>query len=663
MQRIIIAALLITAIQAQTDFASVPPIPISDDDKDVADCLKSFADVEPKFQFKVTAVENKSDNKKYEVEFPSAIKTGVPQNDNPKFTLYVPGNGKPEASLILVHYLGGSFEMMHTLGQSFASKKLASAVIYLPFYGPRAEKGKDEGMGHSATEEDIVKFYRQSVADIRRIRAVLAHMYEKEVSIMGISLGGIVAALSAGVAPEFYRNMILIGGGDIARVVFNESKETQPYIREFEKRGINEEKLRQICKPIDPLTYAYRIPRLKTLMYNAIADEIIPRICTTKLHDAIGRPFLKWMVGGHYGIAMYTQQILKDCCDFSLGKSFEPDIFVQLGENEKSAAVTCETKTKAAADDGSVKENSAEFTVSLEKGSLVVNGKNLRINRLTLFKSKVTFAGKRYNGQIIFDATENGVNVILQLPLEDYLLGVVPYEIGKTAPLEAKKAQAVAARTYALAMMESHKSWRFDVFSDTRDQVFKAPTDDADTAESVKSTRGCVLFYKDAPVVAYFHACCGGRTEVPNDAFDRKDIVSPLKPVECKWCRESPHYNWTKIVSESELQKGLGLKSGVSQMSISSKTSGGRPKGIKFELENGKNSEFTGVKLRFALGLKSANFAVEKDGKGWKFTGHGWGHGAGLCQWGAIGMGNDGKDFKTIVTTYYPACTFQTMYK
>ncbi|MBQ2561749.1 MAG: SpoIID/LytB domain-containing protein, partial [Fibrobacter sp.] len=166
-----------------------------------------------------------------------------------------------------------------------------------------------------------------------------------------------------------------------------------------------------------------------------------------------------------------------------------------------------------------------------------------------------------YNGEFIVTANGNKLNAINVIDIEDYLRGVVPYEIGKLdeSKFEALKAQAVAARTYAYKHFGSRVAQGFDVYADTRDQVYKGLHSATElTDKAIRETEGVVMTYNGEFITAYYHSTCGGETEGvatwgrPDHPYLKNK--PDLRPDGTPWCKESNYTEWTREFDESELR-------------------------------------------------------------------------------------------------------------
>jgi stage II sporulation protein D len=252
--------------------------------------------------------------------------------------------------------------------------------------------------------------------------------------------------------------------------------------------------------------------------------------------------------------------------------------------------------------------------------------------------------GTKVRGDVVALLGRDGVQLVNVLALEDYLAGVLGSEMPRSFPIEALKAQAVAARTYALHKKLEQYGQPFHLGSGVISQVYGGlAAEDLRTREAVDATHGLVLTYELQPVEAYFHASCGGKTESGLDALSRE--LPYLKPVSCP-CATLPQAEWT-LPLDSKVQ-------------VLSRTVTGRARSVQLD-----GRVLDAVTFREKLGyskLKSLWFDVEKHGSGVVLKGHGFGHGAGMCQWGAKVLAEKGKTFREILSHYYPGTELQTLY-
>ena len=291
-----------------------------------------------------------------------------------------------------------------------------------------------------------------------------------------------------------------------------------------------------------------------------------------------------------------------------------------------------------------------------------------------------------YPGSILFRNTNGKLDAINSVDVEDYLRGVVPYEIGKldSSRIEALKAQAVAARTYAYKHFNSRESVGFDVYADTKDQVYKGlesatPLTDA----AVKATAGVVMTYGGDFIIAYYHSTCGGITETLA-TWNRADLpylksVPDRRPNGKPWCDESSYTTWERRFADKKIVKlfkanaseakatfssanGADFKK-IKSIKIKDKLKSGRIMTLRVETDKGHFDVLTDrtrwLFKKAGTILPSSFFTVKKEGKEWVLTGTGFGHGVGMCQMGVRARAQAGQSYQEILSHYYQGITLE----
>lgn len=298
---------------------------------------------------------------------------------------------------------------------------------------------------------------------------------------------------------------------------------------------------------------------------------------------------------------------------------------------------------------------------------LIVEGRNLFYNGLKLPQRlkilPVWQVGKFSRYQIL------GL-----LELEDYLAGVLPVEMPMAWPVEALKAQAITARTYTLKQIDQRKNENYDVDSTVRDQLFVydvAMTDAKrkNLQEALGETRGVVLRdSKGQLLAANYHSDCGGQTEVSHDVWSdgRKGVT-----VSDRSCAFRPRGEWTLRVSVSDLLRKIQtefasqtLPRKLIQVDNVGHTSGGRVSQVRLAFAGGEMVMLPATKLRELLGysdMRSTRFEARLFNDAVEFRGRGFGHGVGLCQWGAKDLARSGKSFESILAHYFPGGQLRPM--
>ena len=220
--------------------------------------------------------------------------------------------------------------------------------------------------------------------------------------------------------------------------------------------------------------------------------------------------------------------------------------------------------------------------------------------------------GRRYRGALRLHRRPSGMDVVNQLSLEKYLLGVVPREVpnrwGRDAPA-AVEAQAIAARTYALATRKRRAT--FDLYADVRSQVYGGV--DAETPETTRAvmrTRRTIITYRGSPITAFFFSTSGGRTENNENVFPGEPLPY-LRSVPDTYDRVSPLHTWPDppVFTGSELARRLGLASPVTALKVTRRGRSPRVLTARVATKTGRKT-FTGRELRALLELNDTWFRV-----------------------------------------------------
>jgi stage II sporulation protein D len=270
---------------------------------------------------------------------------------------------------------------------------------------------------------------------------------------------------------------------------------------------------------------------------------------------------------------------------------------------------------------------------------------------------------RRFRGIVdVMRTEEMKVMVVNHLDVEKYLYGVLYHETPHYWPIEVLKAQAIVARTFALHRIETMKDRDYDVTSDVYSQVYGGRASERwKTVKAVNATRGKVLTYKGKIFPAYYHSMCAGHTEDAEIVFGL--TLPPLKGRSCPYCKGAPHMSWKEQFSYKQIEaklKGYGIAvKGLRHIAEGKRDESGRLVNVRISDAAGTR-EIKGYKFRLAMGpnvIKSTNFTIRISSRGVLFRGKGWGHGVGMCQWGAFGMGRRWSGHKQILAFYYPGAT------
>ena len=298
-------------------------------------------------------------------------------------------------------------------------------------------------------------------------------------------------------------------------------------------------------------------------------------------------------------------------------------------------------------------------------GYLSVGGRT--VDRLTVASPlAIQVNGKRYRGTIEIAPADRGVLVVNELPLEDYLVGLINCEISSQWPIESVKAQAVVARTYACYQKRARAGAPYHLESSVLDQVYDGcEIEDSRAARGVRETAGEILTYGGQPIQAFYHSNCGGRTEVAENVWGVR--LPYLRSVDCAYCATNPSIRWEYAIPLKKLEsllRGSGIKvSGLRDIREGKRNESGRLIDLSIVSAGGATT-VTAVNFRKIVGyaaIKSTNFTVRLTGDSARFSGAGYGHGVGLCQWGAKQRASDGFTYREILAYYYPGAVLSKL--
>ncbi len=281
-----------------------------------------------------------------------------------------------------------------------------------------------------------------------------------------------------------------------------------------------------------------------------------------------------------------------------------------------------------------------------------------------------TFKGK-YRGQLSLVKWNKKYLVINVMDVEEYLFGVIGKEMDKSWPFEALKAQAVCSRTliYYYKEIAAKKNIPYDVSDTIYHQVYGGvASENENIIRAVEETSNQILAGQDGEngyniMPSFFHACCGGRTNSPSETWGGRYQL--LDGVDDPYCSGSPFYAWSRSFTREELKSITGTD--VCSIKVKGFDKSGRAKQIEIQGVSGIkiiaaetfrmmtiNSSTT---FRSSKSLPSTMFTIVKNGNSFVFSGNGYGHGVGLCQWGARKMAEEGKNYMEILKYYFPCLT------
>lgn len=303
--------------------------------------------------------------------------------------------------------------------------------------------------------------------------------------------------------------------------------------------------------------------------------------------------------------------------------------------------------------------------------------------------NRLQVGGKRYRGLMKLLPDGQVVQLINVIYMEDYLRGVVPPEIGKRtdSEIEAVKAQAVAARTYAIAHLQQYPAEQYDMKSSIMDQIYKGlSVENSLINRSIDATAGQTITFDDQLINAYYHSTCGGMTDDIESVWDRKETPYLKAVTDSGACSWSKYYTWREVFTERQLRGRLEqylssdrgrdmVISRITDIVLAELSPGGRIARMTVVTEAG-NYQFKKDRIRWVVGrtsnpdliLPSDRFdvVIDRDASGRvetvTFKGRGYGHGVGMCQCGAIGLARQGWSFNAILQHYFTGVELQTKY-
>lgn len=264
--------------------------------------------------------------------------------------------------------------------------------------------------------------------------------------------------------------------------------------------------------------------------------------------------------------------------------------------------------------------------------------------------------GREYRGALLIRRERGKLRVINAVGLEDYLAGVIGHEMPLGWHDEAVKAQAIAARTYALRELRPKRD--YDLESDTRSQVYRGVMRTDKRAQAmVRATEGLVVSYKGRMVTTYFHSTCGGDTIPASWVFPQyKEDTPPLSGAKDCTCQPSKYYRFeTEVDFRAVRQLKVALP--LTKLEAIHWPRGNYVKELVLTGAHGQVQRWHGYRqARSYLGLKAPAFTVtlNEDGLGAVFKSRGWGHGVGMCQFGAKGFAERGLNAEQIMRHFYP---------
>jgi stage II sporulation protein D len=294
--------------------------------------------------------------------------------------------------------------------------------------------------------------------------------------------------------------------------------------------------------------------------------------------------------------------------------------------------------------------------------SVEVNGRSATAFRLTS-DAPIRMNGREYPATLEIVRYGDGLAIVNELRLDDYVVGVLRAETSERWPVETLRAQAIVARTYAAFLRASSGARPYHVVATTTNQVYAGHVPASSPIwDAVRDTSGQVLLWDGELFPAFYHSASGGYTEDPRMVFAARNMPA-LRAIRDEFSGAAPHFYWTldlKLADLSDILRRRGYDVGaVTAIEVTARTPSLRVATLVVHGTRG-TVPLRGNDFRRMVGyetVKSTLFAIAIDGPVARFSGRGYGHGVGMSQWGAKGMAEQGYSAEQILEYYYPGAT------
>lgn len=274
-------------------------------------------------------------------------------------------------------------------------------------------------------------------------------------------------------------------------------------------------------------------------------------------------------------------------------------------------------------------------------------------------QKQISINGHKYTGKFRIIKERNHFKIINELSLEDYLAGVLSSEISYSWSESAIRAQAIAARTYAYYLYQKKIDKDYNIEATVKHQVFHGNFKvHSKITKNIFKTRGIVITYNGEVFQTFFHASCGGMTTTPKDVWGGESLGC-YRYEKCDYCKSHPKYKWNYFLKNNFVKKYQ-----IERISIRKRDTSLRVTKMFF-ITPKKKIELSGKDIRELTGstdFLSTRFNFYKKRKQFIFIGTGYGHGIGLCQWGAKVMAEKGFSADDILKKYYHGIQFRKIY-
>jgi stage II sporulation protein D len=301
---------------------------------------------------------------------------------------------------------------------------------------------------------------------------------------------------------------------------------------------------------------------------------------------------------------------------------------------------------------------------------ITINGKRMEQTHIRIVPKEgyISINEHQFHGSLSIVKNSDHLLVINHVDLEEYVYSVLKTESWPGWPIEVNKAFAIASRSYVLCHMKQADTLGqlYHVKNTNAHQTYQGIHTNSVLRTAVEQTRGMCLTYNNEPALAMFDSCCGGVIPAHIDDFNFEKAPYLARTYPCKHCKRCKIYAWKKELSLADFSKRLAAKINkkifVKDVKIAKKDKAGLVR--ELQIKHGKESKlFSGKELYAALkqDIKSFCYSVQRKKDKLIFSGRGYGHHIGICQWGAREMVRDGWPYIRILDFYYPGTTIMKL--
>ncbi|OQA35194.1 MAG: Amidase enhancer precursor [Candidatus Dependentiae bacterium ADurb.Bin331] len=316
-----------------------------------------------------------------------------------------------------------------------------------------------------------------------------------------------------------------------------------------------------------------------------------------------------------------------------------------------------------------LKFNHHEISITSNAHHLLVNRKKVNYSRFVIkpIDGYLHFDGKEYHGVFLVEMADKKIHLINCLDLEEYVYSVLNSESWPGWPLEVNKAFAIACRSYVLNKIQVAVGQKkiFHIKNTNIHQTYNGVHESEKLREAVEQTRGIILTHNKKPIEAMFDSCCGGIIPAHIGSVDFTKAPYLARKKVCNFCKTCKIYSWKIEYQPHEFElllrnAGHHIKA-IKDIKIIKYDKAGLVEKVRIDGTN-KTLQLTGKELySLCSKIKSFCYKIEKKGKKICFSGRGYGHQVGICQWGARRMVDAGHHYKSILQFYYPGATFMQL--